>query len=81
MVSEVKEEVASGVVTEAASWEAGAEGLPSLGLSRPLSVFFPNLYHSLGISPTAIAILPISPRRALVTAETGSQGCSSVSYS
>lgn len=82
VVPEVKDGRVSWVVSEAASWElAAVEASAALGASVPLPDFFATLYHSLGISPMAIAMLLTSPTRALMTADMGSHGCSSVSYS
>lgn len=65
---------------DAASFEV-AELSSFFGVTDPLEDFFTVLYQSLGMSPMAMAMLPISPTRAAVTAETGSHGCSSVSCS
>lgn len=63
--------------------EVVASGVPSpLGVTVPLPVLFVlALNTSRGKSPTAMAIVLISPTSALAIAEIGSQGCSSVLYS
>lgn len=65
---------------DAASFDV-AELSSFFGVFDPLEDFFTVLYQSRGMSPIAMAMLPISPTRAAVTAEIGSHGCSSVSCS
>lgn len=69
------------VVVEPVSCDVEAVVVSSLGLGGSFEDFLATLYHSLGISPIAIAMLPTSPTKAAVTADMGSQGCSSVSCS
>lgn len=67
------------VELEAAAAVVVVEAASSAGVSFFVFPLFLNI--SLGKSATAIVILPMSPIRAEVTAEIGSQGCSSVLYS